>query len=304
MTAEHPYIFVADLTDRRSLEEVEVSEILALIDGEFSSRNLAHVAVAEAGRDEIRDDLRPGTYRPHGLGIEFRSRRALEAPVAPGAETCRAVGRLLYIDRRIEAEDAARKSPPAILSHIQRGERTVRAGAFADHRLPAGATAVRVEIILLDSLFIHDLDKVRGIHDVPLAVDEVSEYRALISPVFEILDRSRPGTDIRAAIAAEPDVVGADYIYAIFSGIVRILEHSRLSVREMLPERNIRIAGITNKAEQRGREGSKDSFYHLIHFSGSTFSNIGALRTSVSTSFPRRNLSTKASSSGHWDSGS
>ena len=101
---------------------------------------------------------------------------------------------------------------------------------------------MRIEVIgLLTCGLILYFDKIRGKHRVPLTINIPSEDRTFVAPLGEILDGGRPHTDITTAIGGIVGIVRTDDVGTQFTGIIGILKHTGLTVRHMLPQREIRI---------------------------------------------------------------
>ena len=172
---------------------------------------MADLAVAVAGRDEVRDDFGAGTYGVHSVLVELCGGRALEAPEAVCPESgfivrVRRVGDFLDVYGWVEAQYAALDHVCPVRGGIDRGERSVRPVTDTDHRLAVDAAGMRIEVIDFLSVLLH-FDKVRSIHHIPLSVNVICEYGSVVSPLGQVFYGCGPHPDVGAAVAVVPQVV-------------------------------------------------------------------------------------------------
>ena len=58
---------------------------------------------------------------------------------------------------------------------------------------------------------------------------------SVVSPFVQVVYICRPHNQFTSAVIGNAGVMGTIYVYSVFSRLVRILEHIRLTVRNMLP---------------------------------------------------------------------
>ena len=144
----------------------------------------------------------------------------------------------------IEVDERARHTLTTVFREVDGYERTIGTVALADHRHTAPATGVGIEVIglLACGLVLH-LHEVGGKHRIPLAVDIPGEDRTFVAPLRQVFDRGRPHTDITTAIGGIVRVVRANDISAELARLIRVLKHTGLAIRHMLPKREIGVLG-------------------------------------------------------------
>ena len=152
------------------------------------------------------------------------------------------IGDFLDENGRIEVDERARHTLTTVFREVDRREGAIRTIALADHRHTTPTTRMGIEVIgLLTCGLILHFDEVWGEHRIPLTVYIPSKDRTFVAPLGEILNGSRPHADITTAIGGIVRIVRADDIGTQLTGIVGILKHTRLTIRHMLPQREIRI---------------------------------------------------------------
>ena len=152
------------------------------------------------------------------------------------------VRNVLDEDRGVEIDEGAFHATGTVAGEVDRREGTIRTVALADHCHTSPTTTVRIEPIrLLACRLVLHLNKVWSVHRVPTAIDEVREDGALVAPLREVLHRSRPHTDVVAAVFGIVCVVRANDVGTQLPWVVRVLEDTRLTVWEMLPQGEIGV---------------------------------------------------------------
>ena len=101
--------------------------------------------------------------------------------------------------------------------------------------------------LLASGLVLH-LNKVGSEHGVPLAINVMTEHRSLVAPVGEVFHGCRPDTDVITTILSEFHIMRTNDIGAHLAGIIGILEHARLAVGQVLPQREIGVLGCSQSS--------------------------------------------------------
>jgi len=205
--------------------------------------------VTSAGGDEIVDDLVARSNGIQGVLVKLTSLRALEAPVTVSPEAnvevgVSGVGDVIDENGRVETHDATGKSAGAIFVQVDRSEGTIGATTFTNHGFTAPTPAVRVEVVFLGAVFAFYFNKVGCVHDIPLVINWISEYGPLVTPVGEVFNGSRPGSDVGPAVASEPDIVRADDVNTVFARLVRVFKDAGFSVRQVFPQGQVGVASF------------------------------------------------------------
>ena len=178
-----------------------------------------------------------GLQGGHRGGIQFGSERLREAPVT--------VNPAVVVDQHagVEAHDTF-GFIGIILAPIAGLERAVRTGALGYQRIAFPPHIVGIKVVSLRSVGIDDQTYVRGIQDIEeaffverlsVAVCVDTEDDAVIAPVLQIIDRSRPDYLVPAAIHGTLDIVRSVDIDALLPGMVRIFKNIGFAVRNVLP---------------------------------------------------------------------
>ena len=252
-------VLVPDLPERGSLIELEVVQVLPFRHG----REVDHLALTDAspldvllqvvrhglslrqirqirrnhGRNPERVVRTPVAGRIHRILVEFRRAGPLDAPgaVSPEADGIVGIVRVVHLldqHARVKAHDAAGRKP-AVLD-VQNRERAVRTVADAHHgRMHQ---SVRIQVILVRTVVpARHFHEVRRIDRAHVSIFGVGEHRSFVPPGGQILHRRGPLPVILPAVAFGARIVRARHIDAVMTGIVRILEHPRFPVRNVLP---------------------------------------------------------------------
>ena len=160
---EHHHVFVANLTNRRSLEEVEVQRVLTLVQSLIlAARLVQQSAVGTAGRNKRVDEFRTLALRVHRLLVELAGRRVLETIEHVGAEAFVEVLVLLVRDvldeyRRVEVDERAGQTLRAVLRQVHGHERAVGPVAltYRCHAAPSARVGIQPIGLLARSLVLH-----------------------------------------------------------------------------------------------------------------------------------------------------
>ncbi len=214
-----------------------------------------------------------GTHGIHVVLIQLVCGTVTETIVYVCAETAvvvlvALVGNILDKYRRIEINQRSGNTLSAVVGEVDRSKRTVGtvAAAYHSHTPPSSGVGIQ-PIGFLTGLAILYLDKVGGVHSIPLSVDKPREYRALVTPLAEIFHGGRPHAYVVAAITRISYVMRPDYISTVFTGIIGVLKHTGLSVGKVFPQREIGILRAYGACRKSQKRGYKKLFHHITIFS-------------------------------------
>ena len=146
-------VLVADLTDGRGLEEVELTGILSLVEGGiFRTLRVSHLTVTAGGGDEIVVYLGAGTHAVHGVLVKFGRGGVLETVEDIGTEALVEVLVLLvrdglYKDGGVKVNHAALYTLALVGREVDGGEGTVGTVALAHHGHAAPTARVGIEVV-------------------------------------------------------------------------------------------------------------------------------------------------------------
>ena len=247
---EHHHVFVANLTNRRSLEEVEVQRVLTFVQSLIlTARLVQQSAVGTAGGNKRVDEFSSLALRVHRLLVELAGRGVLETIEHVGAEAFVEVLVLLVRDvldeyRRVEVDERAGQTLRAVLRQVHGHEWAVGSVALAYrcHAAPSARVGIQPIGLLACSLVLY-FYQVWGKHCVPLAVYEPCEDGPLVAPLRQVLHGCRPHTDVGTAIGRVRQVVRTDNIRTQLTGVVGVFKHAGLTVGQVLPQRQIGVLG-------------------------------------------------------------
>ena len=101
------------------------------------------------------------------------------------------VGNVLDKHRGVEVYQRAGEALATIFREVDGGEGAIGTVTLTHHRCTTPATTVRIEVIgLLAGSPVFYFDKVRGIHGVPLSINEPGKDGAFVTPLTQILNGS------------------------------------------------------------------------------------------------------------------
>ena len=165
------------------------------------------------------------------------------------------VGDVLHEYGGVEIDDGAWHTLRAVGGEVHRGEGTIGAVASADHchTLPSAGMGVE-PICLLTRHTVFHFHQVWGKHCIPLTVDVIGEDGPFITPLTQILHRSRPHTDVGSAILREGHIVGTDDVGTKLPGIVGIFKNAGFTIGHMFPKREVGILCRNRQTAEQSEE--------------------------------------------------